>query len=358
MNIAIAENLRAFRRERGNTQEELSSHLGISTQAVSKWERGEGYPDITLLPRIAGYYEKSVDELLGCGEIERNRIREEQKERFFDKCREGKIEDAIILMRQALRESPKHLPFMWYLAWAMRFTRKEEYVDERIELCKRILETCVDDEMRYLTLDVIIDAYGIKKNVDKAKEYADKLPPITCTKGIVLGRMLRGEEGVKQSQENIITLVNIIDNSVTWMLRSGEYTAEERIFAYETVDKLYNLFLYDGNYGREHNALHLLWTNIAKGYAELGEEEKTIEALKKAGQHAFAAEHLEESGDGRYTSLFADRGSYFGRKAVRSNEGGPVSWLRKEMEGEVFNFVRETEAFRDIGKTREIGDNE
>ena len=40
MNIKIAENLRVFRRERGNTQEELSGHLGISTQAVSKWERG------------------------------------------------------------------------------------------------------------------------------------------------------------------------------------------------------------------------------------------------------------------------------------------------------------------------------
>lgn len=40
MDIMIAEKLRAFRAERGNTQEELSRHLGISIQAVSKWERG------------------------------------------------------------------------------------------------------------------------------------------------------------------------------------------------------------------------------------------------------------------------------------------------------------------------------
>lgn len=40
MDIMVSENLKRFRRERGNTQEELSSHLGISVQAVSKWERG------------------------------------------------------------------------------------------------------------------------------------------------------------------------------------------------------------------------------------------------------------------------------------------------------------------------------
>ena len=40
MELKISENLRMLRKERGNTQDELASHLGISVQAVSKWERG------------------------------------------------------------------------------------------------------------------------------------------------------------------------------------------------------------------------------------------------------------------------------------------------------------------------------
>ncbi|MBR7082755.1 MAG: helix-turn-helix transcriptional regulator, partial [Clostridia bacterium] len=46
MNITIGENIKRLRRERNVTQEQLAEVLNISTAAVSKWERGETYPDI------------------------------------------------------------------------------------------------------------------------------------------------------------------------------------------------------------------------------------------------------------------------------------------------------------------------
>ena len=67
MDIRITENLKKFRRHNGNTQEDLATHLNISIQAISKWERGEGFP--ILLPSIASYYGRTVDELLGCDQI-------------------------------------------------------------------------------------------------------------------------------------------------------------------------------------------------------------------------------------------------------------------------------------------------
>jgi transcriptional regulator with XRE-family HTH domain len=62
--IRIGEKIAAKRRGKGITQEELASFLGVSKPAVSKWESGQSYPDITLLPVIATYFGMSVDELL------------------------------------------------------------------------------------------------------------------------------------------------------------------------------------------------------------------------------------------------------------------------------------------------------
>ena len=74
MNIYFSENIKRLRKERDLTQEALADFLGVSFQAVSKWERGESYPDIEMLPEIAVYFGVSVDDLLGV-----NRAQNEQE---------------------------------------------------------------------------------------------------------------------------------------------------------------------------------------------------------------------------------------------------------------------------------------
>ncbi|MEL4106287.1 helix-turn-helix transcriptional regulator [Oscillospiraceae bacterium WX1] len=63
--IKIGAFIAAKRKERDLTQEELASYLGVSKPAVSKWESGQSYPDIVLLPVLAAYFNTSVDALLG-----------------------------------------------------------------------------------------------------------------------------------------------------------------------------------------------------------------------------------------------------------------------------------------------------
>ena len=64
MNLLIGENIKRIRHERDLTQEEVAAHLGISFQSISKWERGDGYPDITMLPALANYFKISVDDYI------------------------------------------------------------------------------------------------------------------------------------------------------------------------------------------------------------------------------------------------------------------------------------------------------
>lgn len=69
MNIMISENIKKLRKQKNITQEELSNYIGVSFQAISKWERGEGYPDITLLPTIVNFFNVTIDELFGIDQI-------------------------------------------------------------------------------------------------------------------------------------------------------------------------------------------------------------------------------------------------------------------------------------------------
>ena len=63
--MKLNENIMALRRAKGITQEELATALGVSNQAVSKWESAQTCPDISLLSVIADYFEVSIDELMG-----------------------------------------------------------------------------------------------------------------------------------------------------------------------------------------------------------------------------------------------------------------------------------------------------
>ena len=61
----IGKQIASLRKEKGIKQEELANYVGVSTQAVSKWERGCAYPDLTLLVPIARLISVSIDELFG-----------------------------------------------------------------------------------------------------------------------------------------------------------------------------------------------------------------------------------------------------------------------------------------------------
>lgn len=62
--INIAKVITSKRREKGLTQEELASYMGVSKASVSKWETGQSYPDIVFLPQLATFFNISMDQLM------------------------------------------------------------------------------------------------------------------------------------------------------------------------------------------------------------------------------------------------------------------------------------------------------
>ena len=88
MNLEIANRLVELRRARGYSQEALAAALGVSRQAVSKWERAESAPDTDNIIALARLYGTSLDELLlggreGGAEARRVQSEESEEEQIF-----------------------------------------------------------------------------------------------------------------------------------------------------------------------------------------------------------------------------------------------------------------------------------
>ena len=99
MNVEIAQRLAGMRREQGYSQEELAEQLGLSRQAVSKWERAESSPDTGNLIALAKLYGVTIDELLCVDEdIEDDVLFEEQDK---DKAAERQAQEAAVRANEA-----------------------------------------------------------------------------------------------------------------------------------------------------------------------------------------------------------------------------------------------------------------
>ncbi len=127
------------------TQEQLAEALGVTTQAVSKWETDCSYPDITLLPSIANFLDISADELLGIKLEERKKYIDDVIKKNNELISSRYLDDSLNLMKEALKKYPNDERLLNALTkcyWArMQMTiGKEELFDYRQQLKKLIIE--------------------------------------------------------------------------------------------------------------------------------------------------------------------------------------------------------------------------
>ena len=181
MELYIGQNLKNLRKTRNLTQEEVAKHLGISFQSVSKWERNDGYPDITMLPVLAHYYGVTIDELIGMNELESAQALEEINKQWEENRSNNNHSANVQLMRDALKRYPNNARLLVQLSASLERldgtdAEKWEYLRQSIEVQEQIISYCDDSEVRGSVLFNIAHAYYQYGDYDKALAYAEKLP--------------------------------------------------------------------------------------------------------------------------------------------------------------------------------------
>jgi transcriptional regulator with XRE-family HTH domain len=318
MNIYLSKQLKKLRREKGNTQEDLAAHLGITMQAVSKWEREEGYPDITLLPAIASYYNVTIDDLLGVGKIEREMKINEYFDRGHELHRKGKNAERVALWREAQKEFPNDLSVLRELMYALNAEDSCANADEIIEYGERILEESTDTLLRSSAIQLLsFTHYYVKKDAEAAKKYAQMAPIYSVTVNQLMPRFLEGDEAVRYCQTNIQYLFDIVGNNTKVMIAKGNYSPSETIKACQFVIDCYKLLYPDGICGFYHVRLSEFYEKMADNYLKLDDVEQALTCLEHAAEHAVKFDTLK---DGNFTAFMVNKVEISSTDAVKDYE--------------------------------------
>ena len=215
MQVNIGEKIRELRKRDGRKQEDLAIALGVTCQAVSRWEANGGYPDMNMIPAIANYFHVSIDSLFGYNNDRDRRIREytDESQRMINT--EHDMTECIELLRKGLEEFPEEHGLMKLLALALSkkgFDHKDDdfnpYLEEAAALYEKLLP---EDEACIIPLLSIYSQLG---EAEKAVKKASEQTPLELSREILLGQILGSKEHIKYSEESVLYLLHVLRQAI------------------------------------------------------------------------------------------------------------------------------------------------
>ena len=215
MAMKIGEKIKKLRKEKDISQESLAKILGVTFQAVSKWETNVAAPDVSLIPSIASFFGVSIDEL-----FDYNTLENEQKVDTI--CREAaryRLNDpahAEEILREGLKQFPANetmLTVLVYVLWAIPGRDKE-----LIDTCKQLIDCATNEGIRCDVLRILAEAYHRAGDLDQISPILEQIPEFYFTKMECVARLKTGQESLDAARLQM----NLSGKSIVEMLRIME----------------------------------------------------------------------------------------------------------------------------------------
>ncbi len=340
MQLTLGRKIRELRKRDGRTQETLAEALGVTSQAISRWEANGGYPDMEMIPAIANYFHVSIDELFGYHSDREEKIKSILEEAdkviknqgfsYYQGSLSGEVENCIDMLRIAADEFPNeprilsrlaHALYSWgfnkygvktdydsesgILCYDTEYNSQNIYWQESLSAFKKLLKSNPSPKDRELAICRMASLYGQMGKYKEAKELAESQSSLVIGKEMLLPSAAAGEEMMQYQGERIMTLLCELRISV-----SNALSSKKSLYNSECISKmelaLINLFetiFEDGRCGAYHQNIGNLYMRLANYESHIvGDFEKALEYFDKGFNHYKEYERICIEGNYLYSA--------------------------------------------------------
>lgn len=332
MQLNIGTNIRELRRREGRTQEALAEAVGVTPQAVSRWESGGTYPDMEIVPCIANYFGVTIDDLFGY-----HNDREIKIQAIMDRVKAFGIptrsddlwvDECLAILREGLAEFPKNEQLLLTLAEALseagwrRYGEKIDYDAEGflrhdrerhrenhlwaecIKICEYLVDNAQCSDTVTKAISILVLQYRNMGEYEKGIACAKRMPGMDDCCERQLTRAADGKEESKYIGEFLLKTASLFAEQMVYGLMSNRslYASDLPIEKIKGAIALFDLICDDGNMGVYHGQLSDLYLYLSRIQWERGYHDDAFLSLDEALRHARALEALLDGKEHAYTA--------------------------------------------------------
>ena len=229
MAMKIGEKIKALRKAKNISQEALAKVLGVTFQAVSKWETNTTAPDVSLIPSIASFFGVSIDELFDYNVWENEKEVDEICRRAY-KCRYNNPVEAEKILREGLKQFPANenlLTVLVYTLWAI-----PNRDDELIAVCNMLIDCATNEGVRCDVLRFLAMVYHRNGKQDLVMPVLEQIPEFYFTRMECIAKLTDGKTSLDAAhfQMNISgkCLLEMLNIMAKQFAAAGDQTKSEQ----------------------------------------------------------------------------------------------------------------------------------
>ena len=253
--MRIGEQIKNYRKTAGLTQEQVANYLGVSTPAVNKWEKGNTYPDISLLPALARLLKIDMNELFSFHE----ELTEKEIGQFVNELSEVSLDSftkAFEMASRKIQEYPHCDLLIYTIATVLNgsLTLSDLNDEERMEYNTAIIEwlertaDSQDERVRNSSVFILATKYVQMEKYEEANALLKKIPDTVIDATIMKTSVLAHQEGTDTAAlflegkllQAVVNIQSYLYKLIEMEEETGNHDKAEKIA--EITDHMISLF--------------------------------------------------------------------------------------------------------------------